>query len=83
MLFETVCLYITLPVVLLCCAADVVRERVPDSAWPALLDRLKTWATGKLLTTLARARRRPALKTPSAPAPHRAKLGWPFQRERL
>lgn len=83
MLFETVCLYLTLPVVLACAAADLVRERVPDSAWPALLDRVKTWATAKLLAALAQARRRQVVAIPSPPAATRAKLGWPFQRERL
>jgi hypothetical protein len=83
MLFETQCLYLTLPVVLLCVAADVVRDRVPDTAWPALLDRLKAWARGKLLAALAQVRRRQASPTPSAPRPPRAKLGWPFQREPL
>lgn len=83
MLFETQCLYLTLPVVLLCVAADVVRERVPDSAWPALLDRVKTWATGKLLPGLVQAVQWAAWRRTHPSAPQRAKLGWPFQRERL
>jgi hypothetical protein len=77
--FEAACLYATLPLVALCFTADLVRQRVPDSAWPGLLERLKAWGLVKLGAIARRAsRRKPPL--PSAP---RAKLGWPFQRERL
>lgn len=84
LLFQTYCLYLTLPLVLLCCVIDIVRERVPDSAWGPLLDRLKAWALaqGQAKAQAWMQRRAWRRAHPRAKAPDRRprwmKLGWPL-----